>query len=66
MNIKEQWIDQFQDRLWGYHTCDWDDGNRKPDYPFQLAVAYFDWGEDNEPAETVDQAFSRYLEAQDD
>jgi hypothetical protein len=62
MNIKEEWIDQFEERLWEYHTCDWDLGNRIPDLSFQLAVAYFNWGSDSQPDETVDKAFERYLE----
>jgi len=62
MNTKAQWIDKFEERLWEHHTCDWDTGNRIPDYPLQLAVAYFDWGIDGQPEETVDEAFTRYLE----
>lgn len=27
MNIKEQWIDSFEERLWEHHTCDRDTGN---------------------------------------
>ena len=23
MNIKAQWIDKFEERLWQHHTCDW-------------------------------------------
>lgn len=65
MNIKEQWIDSFKEFLWGHHTCDWDAGNRYPDYPYQLAVAYFDWGDDGEPAYTPLEAFKRYLENQE-
>jgi hypothetical protein len=42
--------------------CNWDLGNRNPYYPFQLAVAYFDWGLDGQPEETAKEAFSRYLE----
>ena len=62
MNIKEQWVDKFQELLWGHHTCDWDVGNRNPDYPWQLAVAYFNWANDNTPAATVEDAFNHYLE----
>lgn len=62
MNIKAEWIDKFEERLWGYHTCDWGAGNRNPDYPYQLAVAYFDWNGD-EPAYTVEEAFQRYLDS---
>lgn len=62
MNIKAEWIDKFEERLWEHHTCDWNAGNRIPNYPFQLAVAYFDWGIDGQPEETVDEAFTRYLE----
>lgn len=63
MNIKEQWLDSFQEKLWEYHTCDWKAGNSYPDYPFQLAVAYFDWGDDGLPEESVNEAFKRYLES---
>lgn len=62
MNIKAEWIDEFEELLWTNHTCDWDLGNRNPDYPFQLAVAYFDWGLDGQPEKTAKEAFSRYLE----
>lgn len=62
MNIKAEWIDKFEERLWEHHTCDWGAGNRIPNYPLQLAVAYFDWGIDGQPEETVDEAFTRYLE----
>lgn len=69
MNVKAQWLDKFQELLWEHHTCDWIEGNRNPNYPFQLAVAYFDWGSDDWdfpiPEETAEQAFSRYLEAQE-
>lgn len=66
MNTKAEWIDKFQERLWGHHTCDWDAGNRNPDYPFQLAVAYFDWSADpdcKKPAYKVEEAFQRYLDS---
>lgn len=59
---KEEWIDKFQERLWGHHTYDWDAGNRYPNYPYRLAVAYFDWN-DNEPAYTIEEAFQRYLDS---
>lgn len=62
MSIKADWIDKFQELLWEQHTFDWDEGNRNPDYPFQLAVAYFDWADDGAPSETPEQAFVRYLE----
>lgn len=65
MNIKAQWIDKFEECLWEHHTRDWDAGNRNPDYSFQLAVAYFNWGNDGLPDETVDKAFNRYLENQE-
>lgn len=66
MNSKEQWVDKFQELLWEYHTCEWLAGNRNPDYPFQLAVAYFNWDYDTsggrKPMETVDAAFQRYVD----
>jgi len=62
MNIKEQWIDKFEERLWEHHTRAWVEGNWFHDHPFQIAVAYFDWGIDGQPEETVDEAFTRYLE----
>ena len=46
MNIKAIWLDKFQGLLWEHHTCDWKEGNSNPNYPFQLAVAYFDWDYD--------------------
>lgn len=61
MNTKEQWIDRFQELLWEHYTYDWDAGNRNPDYPYQLAVAYFDWGDDGFPEYSVEEAFNRYL-----
>lgn len=65
--MKAQWVDNFEEKLWGHHTCDWDAGNRNPDYPYQLAVAYFNWAYDEhgkaiEPEESVEEAFERYLE----
>ncbi len=65
--IKEQWYDEFMELLWEHHTCDWKDGNSSPDYPFQLAVAYFDWDVDLdgniiEPMYTPQEAFRQYLE----
>lgn len=64
MNIKAKWIDKFEERLWEHHTCDWHAGNSKPDYPYQLAVAYFDWSYDGtEPNRTVEEAFKDYLES---
>jgi hypothetical protein len=62
MTIKEAWYDKFLDLLWEHHTCDWEDGNKNPYYPFQLVVAYFDWVYDGVPEETPEEAFSRYLE----
>lgn len=64
MNIKEQWLDKFQELLWEHHTRDWDAGNRYPNLPYQLAVAYFDWSIDGEPEESVEHAFKRYLDIQ--
>lgn len=63
MSIKAIWIDKFQELLWQHHTCGWEYGNKNPDYPFQLAVAYFDWGSEGVPEETVGKAFNRYLES---
>lgn len=60
MNIKAEWIDKFEERLWTHHTCDWPAGPNS-NLSFQLAVAYFDWGIDGQPEETVDEAFSKYL-----
>lgn len=62
MNVKEQWLDNFQELLWGHHSCDWDVGNRYPEYPFNLAKAHFSLGADGLPAESVEEAFARYLE----
>lgn len=62
MNIKEQWIDSFMENLWEFHTCDWVQGNKYPNYPFQLAVAYFDWADIDTPEHTVEEAFKRYKE----
>lgn len=62
MNIKAKWIGEFEERLWKHHTCDWKEGNSNPDYPFQLAVAYFDWADDGFPERTVEEAFKDYLE----
>lgn len=62
MNIKEQWLEGFQELLWNYHTCDWDAGNKNPDYPYQLACAYFDWSDNGQPLYTIEEAFNRYSE----
>lgn len=64
MNIKSEWIDKFEELLWEHHTCNWEEGNNNPDYPFQLAVAYFDWNTDGTaPERTVQEAFEDYLKA---
>lgn len=63
MNTKELWILNFEEFLWQHHTCNWDAANRNPDYPYQLACAYFDWGDDGEPACKPLEAFKRHLEA---
>lgn len=65
--IKEQWYDEFMELLWEYHTCDWEYANSNPNYPFQLAVAYFDWESDGsgkiiQVVSTPREAFQRYLE----
>lgn len=63
--IKNQWYDTFMELLWEYHTCDWKEGNSIPNYPYQLAVAYFDWAdwETATPEQTPQEAFERYKEA---
>lgn len=61
MMYKRQWVEKFEELLWKHHTCDWEEGNKNPDYPLQLAVAYFDWAYDGTPLETVEEAFERYL-----
>ena len=67
MTIKEQWYDEFMEKLWEHHTCDWPMGNSIPDYPFQLAAAHFDWHDYNGqiPERTVEQAFSDYLKGEE-
>lgn len=52
---KEEWIDKFQELLWEYHTCDWEEGNRFPKYQCHLALSYY------EGNESVEEAFQRYL-----
>lgn len=66
MSVKAEWIDKFEELLWQHHTCDWGEGSRNPNYSFQLAVAYFDWADDGIPEETPEQAFTRYLEAENE
>ena len=66
MSIKAIWSDKFQELLWQHHTSDWKDGNKNPDYPFQLAVAYFDWEHDawgnfTVPQRSPEEAFTEYL-----
>lgn len=66
MSVKADWIDKFQELLWSHHTCDWEDSNKNPDYPFQLAVAYFDWSYDawgncTTPERSPEEAFAEYL-----
>lgn len=63
MNIKAQWVKSFEEKLWQYHTCDWQYGNDNQDYSFQLASAYFDWSDDGQPEESVEEAFERYLDS---
>lgn len=64
-DIKAAWLETFESLLWGYHTCDWREGNANPNYPFQLASAYFDWeydawGNAIVPERTPEEAFERY------
>lgn len=66
MNLKSEWISRFEELLWEYHTCNWKAGNSNPDYPFQLAVAYFDWDYDawgncTVPERTPEEAFAEYV-----
>lgn len=69
--IKGQWLHKFEELLWEYHTSDWKEGNNNPDYPFQLAVAYFDWeygadGYATIPERTPEEAFAKYLRGCED
>ena len=69
--IKGRWLDKFEELLWAYHTCDWKDGNSNSNYPFQLAVAYFDWdydawGNATVPERTPEEAFAEYLRGCED
>lgn len=53
---KEEWIDKFQELLWGYHTCDWEEGNKYPKHPWHIAVTYY------ANNTSVEEAFQLYLE----
>ena len=67
MNIKAQWIEVFEEKLWEHHTCDWSAGNSIPDLAYQTATAFFDWNRDGTEAErTVEEAFKDYLGSLDD
>lgn len=61
MDNKRVWFEQFEELLWKHHTCDWDLGNRIPDFPYQLATAYFNSGVNGKPEESANEAFVRYL-----
>lgn len=58
MNIKAEWIDAFE-RLLFKHDQTINVNN--PDLSFQLAFAYFEWGNDGLPEYSVEEAFNRYL-----
>jgi hypothetical protein len=66
MNIKEIWYDRFMELLWEYHGDNWQDAKEDPNYPFQLAVAHFDWldWETQTPERTTEEAFEYYLEGE--
>lgn len=66
MSVKEQWYDEFMEKLWEHHTCDWPYANSNPDYPYQLAVAHFDWydWEAQIPERTPQEAFDYYLKGE--
>lgn len=59
MTTKLDWINDFMDFLYYYH-----DNDINTTYAYQLAVAYFDWGDDGVPEHTVEQAIERYKENQ--
>ena len=46
------------------NTWKWVEGNKNPNYAFQLAVAYFDWADDGIPLETPEEAFERYTQGE--
>lgn len=58
---KSEWIDEFIDKLYEHHGDNYKLFIEDRNYPFQLAVAYFDWADDGEPEETVEEAFKHYL-----
>lgn len=63
MSVKSDWVDEFENLLL---KKDPRINKTNEHYAYQLAVAYFDWNYiSNQPAEKVEEAFERYLEAQD-
>lgn len=64
ITVKAEWCDRFEELLWEHHTRNWVEGNKNPNYPFQLAVAYFDWADDGIPLETPEEAFERYTQGE--
>lgn len=60
MNIKEQWVNEFVEKLMEYDEAFEQDKN----YAYQLAFAYFDWGDVDQPEHTVDEAFQRFFSNQ--
>lgn len=57
MSIKGNWVDGFVDLLVEHDEAFSKDTN----YAYQLAFAYFDWADVDEPEYTVEEAFQRYL-----
>lgn len=60
MNIKEQWLNEFVEMLIEY---DESFGKHK-NYAYQLASAYFDWRDHDQPEQTVNDAFERLIKNQ--
>lgn len=60
MNIKEQWVNEFVEKLMEYDEA----FEQDKCYAYQLAVAYFDWGDNDQPEHTVDESFQRFLRYQ--
>lgn len=57
MSIKQEWIDKFIEKLIENNES----FEINTTYAYQLATAYFDWGDLGEPAYTVEDAFNMYL-----
>lgn len=57
--MKHEWVMGFSELV--FEHAEENGEEMDTDLAYQLGCAYFDWAEDGEPEETVDEAFARYV-----